>query len=256
MERNRINSAKHYKKLRALSKIGAGLPHWNVDILRRVLVEVPPELGTENERLAYFRGFMAGTKRNAEETARFERLKDLPHRIASERASLRGIGYEEAISAAYEGLLVFLRSKEVRTYENLEHERACAAKKIRWCIQDYKKVEGPLKYSGFQRWIGGADPTDSEGVSFLSELATAKPDEDGADLWAAVEDRLREREDGGERLLEILRAKLDGLPLKEIGKRWGLTESRVCQILKEERPWLEENVGPLLGREPADTSAA
>jgi len=214
----------------------------DVDVLRRALVECPPELHGEGERLAYFRGFMAAAKRNKEETERFERLKDLPHRIASEKASQRGIGYEEAVSAAYEGLLVFLRSREV-SFSSLEQERAYAAKKIRWSIDDYKRTEGPSRRGGGLRWIGGEDSISENGGSLVADVATAR-DELDEEAMRLVIARAHTAPDG--RLPAIVKRRSEGASLAEIGSELGLSESSICKIISGNRPWLEENILPLI----------
>ncbi len=230
------------KAARALLMASKGGPA-QMDALRRALVEKPPALESEGERLAYFRGLMAGVKRNAEETERFERLKDLPHRIASERASQRGIGYEEAISAAYEGLLVFMRRK-ASGFASEEVERKVAAVSIRNAIVDYKRSEGPVDRRMNLRYIGGQAPVGEEGESLLPSLAEHEDRDSGSDLWAKIQERLAGRRDKGARLEEILHWRIQGLTQKECGERLGISESRVNQILAAERPWLEEHVLP------------
>lgn len=245
-ERNRINAAKHYRKLRSQAKLALALPGEKLDVLRKALVEKPPALESEGERLAYFRGLMAGVKRNTEETERFERLKDLPHRIACERTSQVGIGYEEAISAAYEGLLAFMRRGRY-AFASEASERKMAALSIRRAIIDYKRMEGPVDRHMNPRYIGGKDPQNEDGESLLPTLAQHEDEEDGGDIWEEIRRRLQERADKGVRLEQILRWRLQGLTQGECAERLGITESRVCQILANERPWLEKHILPLCG---------
>ena len=206
-----------------------------LDAMRRAMAEHPPEVSGEAEMVAYFRGFVAGAKRSAEEGERFERLKDLVHRIAAETKMQRGMAYEDVLSAAYEGLLKFLRSP-VKA-DSLEHERKMAAKAIRWHILDEKRSIGPFKKNGDRRYevAEGGLPL-AEGQPKPSETLQAR-----AEASYALPEAL-ESVDLPPRTKRILAALAEGCNFRESGEREGISESRVCQIvrdLRHEMPELE-----------------
>jgi hypothetical protein len=215
---------------RILSKargLGVSGDATKVDAVRRAMAEHPPEIAGEAEMVAYFRGFVAGAKRSAEEGERFERLKDLVHRIAAEAKMQRGMIYEDVLSAAYEGLLKFLRGSAKAT--SLEHERNLAAKAIRWQILDCKRVDGPLTRRGGKNRHPLAEsglhlvedhPRPSETLQARAEASYALPEAvEAADIPA--------------RTKRLLGALAEGCSFREAGEREGITESRACQIVRE-----------------------
>ncbi len=197
-----------------------------LDAVRRAMVEAPPSLDTEEKRVAYFIGFVAGAKRSGYESERFEKLKDLCHRIASEMSKWGKAGhfqsYEDNLGVAYEGLLAFIRKR--KEYESDEHERRTAAMAIRNAIRDYARLEGPIKRAGNARYEQTIIPTDGDGEPVVVQ---ASPDE----LWR--DDGLRDSLDQLDldpRSRAILEGLAAGVTYRELGERFGITESRACQI--------------------------
>ncbi len=223
-ERARERARRYHKELRArASLVRENTP--NVDVLRKALVEQPVGMQSEAELVAYFRGFVAGAKRESHESGRFERLKDLVHRIAAESNTARGIGYEDAVSYGYEGLLVFLR-KRVPS-KNEEHERRLAAQAIRWAITDAKREFGGLRRDGKQRFP-------------MPESSFVRPDEslptEGVQDRSGDEPVLPEAVESIEidpRDRRVLEGLVAGMTFDEAGALVGLTGSRVSQRLKD-----------------------
>jgi hypothetical protein len=252
------------RRLTAQAKLFPKVEGLDLDLLRRALVERPDELSSEEEAVAYYRGFLAGHARMGGESARFDRLKDLVHRIVSEAtrdAIGKFIGYEALISHAYEGLLDFIRNRQV-VIENQDHERKLAAQSIRWAVKTAKRSEGPyrrsagrnkgvVRYAFPESWL--RTPRENvEQMPMPTESVPAREDHEAAsaDLWSEVRRRLSELE-GGERLAKILWMRAQGLPLRQAGEELGISESRVCQIVVDATPWLERHILPLLKAEPA-----
>jgi len=213
-----------------------------LDALRKMLVGRPPELSSETELLAYFRGFMSGAKRTADESERFERLKDLCHRIPAERAMTRTRAftrreYEDDLSAAYEGLLNFIRKKghfssHESGYLSLEHERKMAAMAIRYAIKDAGRAEGPKTRHGERRF----EPRT------LSQLV--RDDGSPSNIEPAAQeshqDEVQLRVDLGAiqippRSRLILERLAQGYDTPTIGRELGLSMSRVCQVISDMR---------------------
>lgn len=201
-----------------------------VDILRRALVEHPPVLGSEAQMLAYFRGFVAGAQRSEHESERFERLKDLCHRIAAERSLIGRRGhadYEDNLSAAYEGLLVFLRGR--RPFDDVPQERKIAALAIRNAVIDQLRSSGDFNRSGGRRHTEAvlSQYTDEAGKPAYDEPASQE--RPGADFDFLHDLGTLELPPRSQRILELLGA---GYKLREVGEEVGLSEGRVCQIAK------------------------
>lgn len=225
-KRNAAKRAREKRQRLAAATTKASGAH--LDVMRRALAEHPPELVTETESLAYFRGFIAGAKRSGEEGLRFERLKDLCHRIAAEGKYVKH--YEERLSAAYEALLSFIRKR--RSFADVEQERKIAARAIRFGIIDWLRLEeGTRNRTGMVRRTG-VMLSDVEIADMKADaLHPAVNDGTPAEIESIIEmsPRLSERE------RRVLRALALGKNLREVGEELGLTESRACQIVKEIR---------------------
>lgn len=227
---------------KALKAVTDGVSPERLDALRRALSDSPPELVSETDTLAYFRGFVAGAKRSEKEGVRFERLKDLCHRIAAEKGVF-GHLYEERLSAAYEGLLGFIRGRELLSFASLEHERRAAAIRIRGALKDYARASGPMTPAGYQRSpipeasLGLAE--EMTGPSKLVAAPEASQDEPGEDferILSCVTD---------ERHRAVLTALAHGASLREAGAVIGVSDSMACHIAKRARelyPELEERL--------------
>lgn len=227
----------------------------------------PPDIATDEERLAYYRGYLAGTGRQEYEGARFAIYQDLVFRIAAEqdrRAGRRSarLSYEDMVSLGYEAVLEVLRKKR-------DVERSAVAACIRRRLID----EGRVRFGRISicRHVksGEVYASDSrkkaviygqtghherlDGRTGALEALAAQDDYtvEGDDLWGEMLVRLEKklvgpgREKLDERLEAVLHGRIQGKKLKEIGEELGVSESRVCQILAEARPWLEEHILPL-----------
>lgn len=206
-----------------------------VDALRRAAVERPAPLSAEGSMAAYFRGFVAGAQRSEHESLRFEGLKDLIHRIAAERArKVRGLLYEDALSYAYTSALNYLRRS---TPTDEVHFRKKAALAIRNGIKDGLRIYqtrpmiGNASFRARQRKTKpifghqfGMNQV-GEGMEMELHAATETETEIEADALSAI-NRLKPRE------RVILSWLSQGLTHMEVGERLGITESRVCQIVK------------------------
>lgn len=226
-----------------------------LDVFRRGLAEHPPELSTEEEKAAYFRGFVAGAKRSREESDRFERLKDLCHRIAAEN---RSRNYEARVAWAYEGLLAFIRKPT--EWPSLDAERKVAAQAIRFYIIDRLRAEGPFGRSGLRRYETDvlSGHVNEKGESLLHPVAADSDKTGGNDLWNELEAVIMEAARGGhvdERLADMLHMRIQGHSMKEIGERMGFTESRACQIMQNHQGWLADKAKKLLGSRWDEISA-
>ena len=219
----------------------------SADALRRMMVEHPLPPDTEGERLAFYRGFLIGRERKEREEERFKEYQDLAYRIASELdRKYRGVpdrlSYEDLISHAYEAVLEIIRKKRAP-------ERSEVASCIRNRIKDAYRVQ--FGREGFQT----VEKRNTRGKQYVDVF-------DGEETWVA-ENQAAPRADGSEELLESVRLKaaqkfgsdhrflemlelrFQGLTYKEIGERFGLTESRTCQLFKDQEAWMEEALLPL-----------
>lgn len=227
-QKRRARRAVLYREV--VEKQSASLP---LDAMRRMLVDVPPELATEAEAAAYFRGFVAGAKRTGYESERFEKLKDLCHRIATEMSKWGKAGhfqsYEDNLGVAYEGLLAFIRKRT--EYETDEHERRTAAMAIRNSIRDYARMEGPIRRgkAGNPRYEQAQIPVDEDGEMFSPPTSPDEPWRDGG-----LKDSL-DQLDLDPRSRAILEGLANGVTYRELGERFGITESRACGIAAEIR---------------------
>lgn len=232
----------------------------DLDVLRRALVDSPETLESEAEAAAYFRGFIAGTRRRGEESARIERLQDLVHRIAAEQTvSSRGkfVGYETFLSHAYEALLDFVRNRNLKIVD-LEHERRQAAQAIRWRMKEVWRSEAQERKtsgrnSGKQRLpVPEGLLGQREGMPSPSETLAARTDVavEQADLWEEIRRRIAANSSGDERVGEIVWMRAEGHTFREIGERFGVSEARACQILSEQMDWMEKEILPLLSKTP------
>lgn len=238
-EKNRQNAKKYYAKLRGwreASRLMVGRSPEGVDVLRRAMVERPPEIGSEDGMLAYFRGFLAGAKRTADESARFDSLKDLLHRIAAEQAKkVHGLLYEDALSYAYAAALNYLRKV---TPEDEVHFRRKAAVAIRNGVLDgvrknpTRMIVGARTHLRHGKAVGWGHQfaADEDGSSHEARLATqdAPRDEIAPDALSGI-DGLKPRE------RVILGWLAQGYTQAEVGEKLGLTEARVCQIVRAVR---------------------
>jgi hypothetical protein len=222
-ERTKDRAREYHRRMASNAKLAAKLTPEQLDVARRMLIDHPQDLANEEERAAYARGFMAGAKRTHEEGEHFERLKDLCHRVASE-GKVWGHAYEDRLSAAYEGLLAFIRGSHRRDFNDVEHERKVAAKAIRYSLMDHARANGPRTRGGAQRYqpaVGHADeefcPLEASAVAPQSALPS-----EALDL-IDIEPRSR----------AILEGILDGRTYKEMGEKFGITESRACKLAKE-----------------------
>lgn len=232
----------------------------DLDVLRRALVERPENLGSEAEAAAYFRGFIAGSRRRGEESERLERLQDLAHRIAAEQTvTSRGrfVGYETFLSHAYEALLSFVRNRSL-VFTDEAHERRLAAKNIRWRMKEAWREESQERRTsgrnaGKQRLpvpegLLGIEP-DLPGPTALLEARGGCPAEED-DLWREIRRRIAAHHDGDERLGEIVWMRSQGHTFREVGEHFGVSEARACQIVSSEMEWLESEILPLLSAAP------
>lgn len=190
------------------------------DVELRALAETPPKLKNDKERLAYFRGFLAGARTSEREGEQLEKHKDLVFRIAAEVAkkSGRAIGYEEAVSAGYMGLLNALRLRRSRDPDG----RVFIAKCIRHRILDERRA---LKNLAVGQVRGGeyrkAYLTNFEGT------LTAKVDHAAPSL--DVEAAIRKVHGMRERL--IVKRISEGHLIQDIAAELHVHPSRVSQLL-------------------------
>ena len=215
---------------------------WNkiVDAYRRTMAENPPELSSEEARLAYFRGYVAGSANSSTESAFIETHKDLAFRIASEfgRKMTTVISYEEAVSAAYRKLLELARKAK-------SPDRSVIAAAIRHGIVDEARSLGNRR--GGKRGTGpevrlSTDISNAElGTDFSASIPSCH---DGAE--AISDDALANLIDNGlsDREAHVLKMLSMGHTLREIGGSLGVTESRACGIVREIR---ERHGDALLG---------
>jgi RNA polymerase sigma factor (sigma-70 family) len=202
----------------------------NVDMLRKALIDSPRNLDTEDSRAAYFRGYAAGAARSKAESATFDKLQDLCHRIASELSKYGKAGnwqsYEDNVAVAYEGLLAFIRKR--RRYESDEHMRKSAAKAIRHAIIDYTRAHGPYGRTGKKR--GGSEyeiPLGEDGEALIEPVAAEEASEELSDALDGLELDDRDR--------KILGLLSQGYTAEDAGKQLGISGSRVGQLMKELR---------------------
>lgn len=235
------------RKMRAKRRVTRHLTPEQMDAMRRALLDAPPTIASEDGLLAYYRGFVAGAKRSGDESERFERYQDIAFRVAAEldRKTRRWdpsnrLSYEDMVSVGYEAVLEILRKQR-------EPARSMVAQTIRSRIVDEARRRfGSASRAGGRRMLITGAFEDEEGPTGLLEGLAAQEgqDVDQAMLWERIQGLLEGAPVDG-RLGAILRARLDGKKLWEVGEELGLTESRVSQLLSEARPWLEEHVLPL-----------
>ncbi len=235
------------RKARAKRRITRHLSADQMDAMRRALIDEPPAIASEDGLLAYYRGFVAGAKRSQEESERFGRYQDIAFRVAAEldRKTRRWdpsnrLTYEDMVSVGYEAVLEILRKAK-------DPERSMVAQTIRGRIIDEarRRFGSASRAGGPARLVTGALEGEDGPTGLLEGLAAQGSLEvDQRVLWERVQGLLEGAPVDG-RLGLVLRGRLDGKKLWEIGEELGLTESRVSQILKEARPWLEEHVLPL-----------
>jgi RNA polymerase sigma factor (sigma-70 family) len=229
------------------------------DIIRKAMAEKPPALDTEEELLAYYRGFLAGVGRREGESERFEHYRDIVFRIAAELdRRFRGLSsshrmeYEEFVSIGYEAVLELLRKQGAP-------DRQLAARAIRMRIKDAyrsrflvrKMVKGEVssRYAPIHQTGEMAD--DGDPPRILDNVVSGQDlTVEGEILWDAVRSRIEERRGFSgwrpDQLASVIQGRIQGKTLKEIGVEMGVSESRVCQILKEAAGWMEEKILPLV----------
>lgn len=250
-EKARARRRKYYAKGRAaLRIIGSVDNNQDLDIIRKAAVQAPPPLLLESERLAYFRGFIAGSRRAGYESDRFERLKDLAHRIASEKRIQRGISYEEAISFAYQGLLDFIRKKPDA---DPEKDRALAAQHIRYRIIEYKRSDGPYRRNGEARCIGtpGMESDDDRDGPITRASVVDEQRADHSDLEASILEAI-EANGVDTRLGEVLKMRAKGFSFRECGERFGTSETWAYYLIASNMAFLREKILPMFGSAATD----
>ena len=206
------------------------------DTLRRFAVEHPPDLKTSKEKLAFYRGFLRGCGRREDEAGRFESFKDLVYRIAEDldsrwRGNSNRMSYEDLISAGYEAVLDVLRQKR-------EPSRPYVAGVIRNKIRD--------EYRSFFGRHG--EKHKSSSLEEASEsLANVEPmsELEAEDFWSEIERRIDVNLSPDSRFAGMLKMKIQGKTLKEIGEHYGFSESLACRIFAEHREWMEQELLPL-----------
>jgi len=239
-ERNRVNSAKHYHKVMAKAKIAdfASESAEKLDVVRRAMAEHPPELSSEADTVAYFRGFLAGAQRSSGESYKINSVKDLIHRIAASehRKRWRMLSYEDAVSSAYEAVLELIRSSRCPD-DLLEFRRIAAIAIRRRCIDVLRKNIGRngQKYALHLAFNQGEEEGTIDHVESGSSIEPRDALDDAIDGLRLLTDRQR----------QVLEFVAEGLTLVKIGERIGVTEARVWQIireLREEHPELEQRL--------------
>lgn len=242
-EMARRNQRKHYQKLRERARFAAAIgdDEAKLDLVRRALVEKPPSLEGEDASLAYFRGFMAGSKRSSEESSKIEAVKDVIHRIASEQGGKHGekfLSYEDALSSAYMAALEAIRSRQCP-------EDPIALRKMVSVVIRRRLVDT------IRETHGRPDQANKLHVTLATNLKDDEENEGLDGLAGPVDspERLGEALDGLHGLdgrdRQILELVSRGLLLREVGSRLGISESRVSQVLREIReahPELEERL--------------
>lgn len=238
------------ERSRALQAIQGKATSDDVDALRRALAENPPEIASEGERLAYFRGFLAACKRSKDEESKLLAFQDLVFRIASELAAKRKgwaetdrFSYEEMVSWGYEAVLEVVRKKG-------KPSRADVAGAIRHRIADAARAQfgrlgtprrDALKLLRASQ--GGALGEDGEEARAIDDCGASDPEIDDG-VWDVV--RARASCPGVDpRLAEMLELRAEGMTFAKIGERFGITESRACQVFAEHRDWMERELTPL-----------
>jgi hypothetical protein len=226
-----------------------------VDVVRRALAEAPPASSTEGERLSFYQGFLKGCEHKHREDSRFEQYKDLVFRICSElsmqfRQGPGSFGYEEMVSIAYEAVLEVVRKRR-------EPSRNDVAGAIRYRIRDaarerFGRTESQKARKGRVNFAGeAAVGRESDGTveNAIERLAVSRDRHalDDTDLYRAIKEKTEA--ELGPRFADMLVRRMEGATLKEIGKAYGLSESRVCGLFNEHKEWMEENLAPLAGHE-------
>jgi RNA polymerase sigma factor (sigma-70 family) len=249
-ERVRATNQRRNKKIVAALKLARALGESDpstLDALRRSLVEKPPEITDDEPALAYFRGYLSGVGRSKRESEDVEEYKDLVFRIAAEKNARMGklspsrrISYEDMVSVGYEALLECLRSNK--------RERPLIAVAIRRrLIDEYRRQFG--RYADRLSVAGATnfqDCGEDGDVDMLAQVSAVYDEEPEGELFDHVRKVMAECP-GGPRMAVFLWWRTEGLTLKEIGERAGLTESRVCQLFSRAEPFLIANAERLTG---------
>lgn len=250
--------SKAEKERRAVARLALGnraAREGIADIFRRALCDDPPELSSEEEKLAYFRGFLAASRRQEAEAERVEGCRDLVFRIASEvsRKSGRAISYEEAVSAGYVGLLNAIRYKSPPG-----DFRVFAANKIRGAILDDRRENGNVAMGSLrtssQAINGGLVLHDSsmesvDGSSVVENIASLQAAQNASGAGEMPEDlRVKLRALGlPERTMRILEAVASGHTLREAGEALGISESAAHHRVRKLRVEHGDLLAELLG---------
>jgi hypothetical protein len=203
------------------------------DAALKALAQHPPDLDGDPERLAYLRGYLSGAAQREQTSKAVEEHMDLVFRIASENArKFRGalaLSYEDCVSAGYHALIRGLASAAPPT-------RAQLALKIRSeIIDEHRRRFGRLEHSGTpaRRAVEGALTglrTHESDEGLVEHLSVSAPEPAGLELEETVMAL-----DIPERDKQVCLLVSQGYLLREIGERFGITESRVCGILREIR---------------------
>lgn len=218
-----------------------------LDAMRKIRAQHPTPIEGEEGLLAYWRGYLAGSRRTSEESERFARYQDIAFRVAAELdRKWRGlssdirVSYEDMVSIAYEAVLVELRRAK-------EPARELVALAIRRRIIDAHRSRcgKPDEGHGYKpRQVSGIE--DSEERSILELVEAEVEGEEGHDLLERIRSRVGAAPYVDQRLVLILERRLAGHTMREIGMELGISEGRVCQLVTAAKPWLEEHVLPLV----------
>lgn len=233
------------KVMRKAFKQWRGRPPEEIDAARKAMAEDPPGITTEGEHLAYYRGFLAGSRRTRDESERFQKYQDIAFRVAAELdAKWRGLSadrrlsYEDLVSIGYEAVLEVLRKKT-------EPPRAVVAQAIRRRIVDNIREVAGKQGQKIIRTMSAVMGDEGEAELAVLMPAAVDPDASRNDLWGEIEARCESAPDP--RLELILKGRSEGRTLAELGVTLGVSEARVCQLVTENRGWLEEHILPLVG---------
>jgi RNA polymerase sigma factor (sigma-70 family) len=185
---------------------------------------------TDAEKVAYVHGYMAGAQVKEAEAVKVEECSDLVYRIAKELGWDKRLSWDDLVQVGYTGLLEAIR----RYRPGKASLRTFAAKRIRGAIQDEIRARHPSRMGSMRAGAPALEKAPDALLEGLVSGGSVSPSDassllDVSDILQRIEERL------GPRTGRLWKLLSEGHNQREIGEEFGVSESRVNQLMRETR---------------------